>query len=419
MAWGKSILLALALAVLRLQAGLLAGEGTGQIDCGALPYPPLRGEQSLTSLRKNAVVGIGGEIAVDYSYRDSDAAYTAPNAKTFPMDSNVGDLALHHANIRIRADVHPNVSAFMKLDLQPGADRPDGDILEEAMLVMSAVGGTGLGFFGGRGRAPYGQDITLGMLQSYHHNANEWTSSEGPVFITDSPEKDNRPPMRPGQIDRVVMAGASYSWQGRWKVEAAAFQPWFEEYDDRLAGREDWKNPAGIGAAGRIWWRPFEELTVQLSVVAARSGDMARIHLRRDIDAGSGARGAETAYAFSAGFDWRRGAWRVFGEYQRGMDWNFTKGYDTDTLQLGAAVEVLERWRVGAMAEGLRIDDGAGAERVKQDYFKLALNVRHAFDNGFFVLAEYGREWMRRERGGDIEQRRRGNFAGVRMGFSF
>lgn len=410
MSWGKSILLALLLAAFCPQTptGLPAGEAS-----------------SIISLRKNATVSVGGEIAVDYSYRDSETTSASPAA--FPRTANVADLAVRNATLRIQADMHPNVSAFMKLDFRSGedSDRPSDEILEEAMLVMSSVRGTGFGFFGGRGRAPYGQDITLGMVQSYHHNANEWDSSEGFIFLTDPPGKpgNDLPLMRPGQVDRVVMAGASYSWQERWKIEAAAFQPWFEEYDDRLIDRIGSDNAADsagdIGAAGRVWWRPSPDLTVQFSAMAMRSGDMARIRLRTDVDAAGGARGTGTAYAFSAGFDWRRGAWRVFGEYQRGADWNFTKGYDTDTWQLGAAVDVRENWRVGAMAEGLRIDDGSGKERLKHDFYKLALNVRYAFDSGAFVLVEFGQEWMRRERGGELEERRKGKFAGARMGFSF
>ena len=418
------------MAVMCHQAGLLAGEGTGQIDCGQPPRTTLWGEPGVTSLRKNAVVGIGGEVSVDYTLRKSKSSSIAPDASTIPLDASVSDMALKHATLRIRADVHPSVSAFIKLDFGSHDDRHDEDIVEEAMLVMSAVGGTGLGFFAGRGRAPYGQDIALGMVQSYHHNANQWDSSEGLIFINDPPleKKDpadpdqtprEQPPMRPGQFDRVFMAGASYTWHDRWKIELAAFQPNMQEYEDRLSRVDGNRNPANIGAAGRIWWRPFEDLVLQFSAMATRSNDMARIRLRTDIDLGAGARGADTAYAVSAGFDWRRGPWRVFGEYQHGWDWNFTKGYDTDTWQVGAARDLTDNLRVGAMVEGLHIDDGARAVRVKHDYYKLALNVRYTFDNGVFLLAEYGHEWMRRERGGSLDERRRGDFIGVRMGMSF
>ncbi len=430
MSWGKSILLALAWAIVCQQAGLLAGEGTGHIEYARGLSPQSGGAASVTSLRNNATVSIGGEIALDYSYRNSATSAIAPNATTIPTDASVAALALTQATLRVEADVHPNVNAFFKLDFGSYASRHDNEILEEAMLVMSAVGGSGLGFFAGKGRAPYGQDITLGMLQSYHHNANQIDSGEGMLFITDPPAEKRDPAgsdptpkqaphMRPGQFDRVMLAGASYSWQDRWKVEVAAFQPGVGEYRERLVVDDDRGRDSGIGASARVWWRPFEDVTLQLSAMAARSPDMARIQLRRDLDLGVDTEGTATAYAVSAGFDWRRGPWRVFGEYQHGWDWNFTKGYDTDTWQAGASREFAGDWRVGAMVEGLHIDDAGAAAPVKHDYCKLALNVRYTFASGFFILAEYGKEWLRRERAGSLDERRHGDFFGVRIGLAF
>lgn len=414
---GKSILLAVVLAIVA-QTGLPAGESYHATGMG----------ESVVSLRKNAVVRIGGEVTTDYSYRSSRSTSTA--ASSVPSEARIGDLGVRNANLRIQADVHPHVSAFFKIDLSADGERhrDRDEILEEALLVMSAVGGTGLGFFAGKGRVPYGQDVTLGMLQSYHHMANQFDSGEGMIFISDPPEElrnanpDDYPPtgpMRPGQVDRVFLAGASYEWQDRWKIEVAAFQPGEFEFRERLADSRTNKKPGRTGAAARIWWRPFEDLTVQLSVMALRSNAMARVQNRSDIPQNAGVRGAKTAYAFSAGFDWTRGPWRIFGEYQRGVDWNFTKGYDTDTWQLGAGRDFGEGWRAGLMVEGLHIDNAAPREAIRQDFYKLALNIRYAFSSGMFIVAEYGHEWQRRKRGGELTDRRQGDFIGLRFGFAF
>lgn len=415
---GKSILLALVLAIVN-QAGLSAGESHDPIMIG----------DGVVSLRKNAVVTIGGEVATDYSYRSARTTSTRADAPD-PTQAHIGDLSVRYANLRIQADVHPHVSAFFKVDLSANGDRYAGrdEILEEALVVMSAVGGTGLGFFAGKGRVPYGQDVTLGMLQSYHHSANQWDSSEGLIFLSDPPDerqatgRETYPPaapMRPGQVDRVFLAGASYVWQDRWKVEAAAFQPSDFEFRERLTDTERHKGPGRIGAAARVWWRPFEDLTLQFSAMAMRSHAMARTQNRTDILQDAGVRGAGTAYAFSAGFDWVRGPWRFFGEYQKGVDWNFTKGYDTDTWQLGLGREFGDGWRAGVMAEGLHIDNAAPREAIRQDFYKLALNIRYTFTSGMFVIAEYGHEWQRRKQGGGLTERRQGDFIGFRFGFAF
>lgn len=427
MSWGKSIRLAWVMAII-CQAGLLAGEGRGHVDCPGDCGESHRGDVSLISLRKNAAVSIGGEFATDYTHQKSKTSSILPTSTTPPVDSRVSDLTLRRTNLRLKADVHPNISAFIKLDLSSGNDEYDDEIIEEAMLVMSAVGGTGLGFFAGKGRAPYGQDVAMGMLQSYHHATNRYTSSEGPIFINEPPFKDPdpaappappeaNPVMRPGQIDRVLTVGASYEWEDRWKVELAAFQPGADAYRDRFKSTGGSGNSADIGAAARVWWRPFDDLVLQFSAVAARSSDMARVRLRNDLRLG--ARGTGTAYAVSAGFDWKRGPWQVFGEYQHGWDWNFTRGYDTDTWQVGVARGFGDNWRVAAVAEGLHIDDGGAAEAVRHDYCKLSLNVRYAFASGFFILAEYGHEWARRKQSETLAEKRRGDFFGIRVGMSF
>lgn len=415
MSWGKRILLAMGMAAL-LQTCSPAGEQVAHSDASAA---------GITSLRKNATVSLGGEMRVDYSYRHAKTSVYSAASASRPGETDTGDLALRNANLRLQADVRPNVRALFKLDFSSeGLSRHD-DILEEALLVMHAIGGSGLEVFAGKGRAPYGQDITLGMLQSYHHTANALDTSEGRIYAIDPPDAAPDPanphkypptaPMRPGQIDRAVLAGIAYEWDDRWRMELAAFKPGCSDYEDRLTGARG-DSASDIGVAGRLWWRPMEDLVVQVSGMMNRSRDMARVHQRRDI--ANGVKGTSDAYAVSAGLDWTRGAWRVFGEYQHGWNWNFTKGYATDTWQIGAAREIGDGWRVAGMVEGLHIRDG-GDEPVRDDFYKFALNVRYTFSSGLFVLGEYGREWHRREQNGARSERRRGNFFGVRMGFSF
>lgn len=417
MAWGKTILFVVGM-TFALPAWLPAQEKPP--EC-VVSYAP----DGVTSLRKNAVVSIGGEVRVDYAYQKSETSAQSTQARSSepPIDARGGDLSLRNTNLRIHADVHPNIQARMKLDFssRDGHDDPDR-VLEEALVVMQSVAGSGLSFFAGKGRAPYGQDITLGMIQSYNHVVNSADSSEGPILLnvpvrgTGSAAAKDLPPMRPGQFDRVFLAGAAYERDSTWRVEAAAFQPNDAAYEDRLAGWSDSDTGSDIGAAARIWWRPIEELTLQASGIVARSADMGRTGQRTDLD--PGARGTKTAYSLSLGFDWIRGPWRVFGEYQRAWDWNFTKGYDVDVWQLGAARELGSGWRIGGMVETMGIDSESSA-KVEDRYWKAAANVKYTFNSGFFVLAEYGHEWFRREKAGSMWEKRRGDFFGVRCGFSF
>lgn len=422
-------------------AGRLSGGESGVLDCGyddsRFVRPDVRGAvlpahdmpEGMVSIRKNAVVSIGGEIRVDYSYRNARATPKGDNAAN-PSKAKLADLSVRNANLRIAADVHPNVRAFFKLNLQGDAGhfRDREEMLEEALLVMGAIGGTGLELFAGKGRAPYGQDVTLGMLQSYHHTANRVDSPEGRVFIIDPPADHYPdpsgpdagkalPPMRPGQFDRAFLAGAAYEWDDRWRVEAAMFQPNRDEYRPRLDDgfrRND--SVSDLGFAGRVWWSPVEDLSIELSGMAAHASEMGKKAGRYDLS--PGAKATDNAYAVSLGFDWRPGPWRVFGEYQHAWDWNFSENYDVDIWQIGLGRELAANWRVGGMAEGMRIRGKDGGKTV-DEFYKLALNIRYVFTSGVFVMAEYGHEWFRRESSGSLADKRRGDFFGMRVGLTF
>lgn len=402
------------MAFFMLFAGLAQGEESGAVY-----------HDNLVSLRKNAVVTIGGELLVDLQHRRANTSMADPGRKLRATDHTV-----RTARMRIAADVHPNVGAMFKINFNPDSEPcRSREILEEAYVVLKSVGGTGLDFFTGMGRAPYGQDVTLGMIQSYHHSANLSDSPEGNIFIVEPPEDARAAagapgegrvlaPMRPGQFERSIMTGVSYQWDDRWKVEIAMFRPDYANYRPRLSNR-DGDNRGGfdsdVALAGRLWFMPFEDLVLEASGMWLRSKAMGNTNLRTDLPVH--AKGKKDAYSLSFGFDWRRAPWMVFGEYQHGWDWNFSEGYDTDTWQLGMARN-FGPWRLGAMGEALRISDKQGRKTV-DNYYKLSLNIRYEFSSALFILAEYGHEWFRRDYGGSLAEKRRGDFFGVRLGFSF
>lgn len=405
--WGLYAVLAVAWA----QAMVVAGEPG---------YAASDSANSLVSLRRNAIVRIGGTVRTDYTYRSANA-----NADASGGDAHEGDLSVRGATLRLDATVHPHVKAMFAIDLSGESDPGyDDDIVSEAMMVMDAVIVPGLEFFAGKGRAPYGQDITLGLTQSYAHAANRTDSPEGRVFIV-LPPVDAREngradgkalaPMRPGQFDRTFQAGMAYQWDDRWRVEIAAFQPDSAVYAARLRDGRSMAKGSDIGFAGRAWLRPIEDVTLQFSAMAVHSTRMRdkanRVDVRPDATMRS------NAYSLSAGFDWRRDAWRVFGEGQYAWDWNFTDDYTAITGQAGILRE-FDSWRAGVVGEHLRIDDGAGSKRIDK-YYALRLSIGYEFYNGAFIIGEYGHEWFSRTAGGRVAEKRSGSLYGVRVGFDF
>lgn len=368
------------------------------------------------SIRKNAHVSIGGEIMTDIVYRKDKHAGT---------DNRI---ELRRSNLRIDADILPTVTARFKLDFSERENDCDPEILAEAMLVMDSLCGTGLELFAGKGRAPYGQDVTLGIIQSYHHTADRVDGDNGRVFITDPPRAGfvnsrfgpgavSPAPPRPGQLDRVLMAGLAYEWDDRVRIEAAVFDSGELYRQWRRNGYYgDDEKMNDLGFAGRLWWRPMEDLSMEVSAAFLHSSEMGRREYRADLSPSS--RPAGHAWSVSAGFDWRPGPWRVFGEFQKAWDWGFLKDYRATIAQLGAAREFASRWRIGAMGEYMRLSDPL-AGGIKDDYYKLALNIKYTISDGFFILAEYGYEKLRRERHGLLDGKNHGDFIGVRIGFMF
>ncbi len=331
-------------------AGLVHSLGAAWMPLGKTRLPAVRllglclaafgasvqAEGSLVSLRRNAKILIGGEIMTDIVYRDDHDHGVAKSIEQ------------SRTNLRLIADVHPNIRAFFKLDFS-NRDRfaRDQQILDEAMLVASTLGGTGFGLFAGKGTAPYGQDITLGIIQSYHHSANRADTAEGNIYIiepsgdgfVDPAHKDAllvAPPLRPGQVDRAIMAGVSYEWDERWRFEAAVFNPDGAAERLRLMHESNTQyRQNDLSYAARMWWRPIEDLTIEASALAMHSSELGDAAKRLDLT--DQARVRKNAWALSLGFDWRLYDWRVFGEFQQAWNWAFVQDYDVTIGQLGLA----------------------------------------------------------------------------------
>lgn len=360
----------------RLQAETAAMREQQRASAGGEP-------QALKSAGGNATVRIGGEMNTDYIVN-----WRTRTRQTLTDTS----WNIHSSNLRFTIDLSPELQARIKLDLSEKQPYMQDQILEEAQIVWKNISGGPFSVIFGKGEVPYGQDRTLGIIQSYHHTEGSY-SPEGPTILNGPQEgaafNDAQlaagPVYHPGEIDRVVMAGVSFDWEDIIKAEFAVFQP------------NDWSNPAlGNGTpvdgdlgvesfAGRVWWRtPVEGLVAQVSGV--------RQHIRARGDNGRyGSDAVEDEYAASAGLDWNLTGipLELFAEYERGWNWNYTSGYNTDTASIGGLYGLTDRLRVGAMTEWLRIDDRG----TDHNYNKYVLHADYTFRSGLYMMAEYGLEF--------------------------
>lgn len=340
-------------------------------------------ERSVSRLRSangKATVRIGGEINTDYSASWKDNPQN-------PWTAQAG-WQLHNTNLRFTIDLSSNIQARIKLDFSESQYYMQNQILEEALVMWKNICGGPFGVIFGKGEAPYGQDRTLGIIQSYNHTDGSY-SPEGQIILNGASfgqrfnaAGSTTPVWHPGEIDRVIMAGVSLDWDDIIKAEFAFFQPW--DYEPQAGDSVNGISAIGDSGfesfAGRVWWNtPIEGLVAEVSGV--------RKHMRRR---GSVVGGTEDCYAVSAGFDWILPDMplEIFAEYQHSWDWNFTEGYDTDTVSVGALYNITDKIRIGAMVEWLNIENNSSTT----NYFKTVLHSKYDFKNGIYMMAEYGNE---------------------------
>lgn len=362
--------------------------------------------ERLLSLHKKASLRMGGEVAIDTIYRRRDDA-TSDHDR---VDSVVW--GSHGTNLRFQWDATENAYLAMKISLDDLSDGShEDDLLEEIKFVWSNIARSNWGLVFGKGEVPYGQDKTIGILQSYHHN-DAVETREGPGWILAGTEKGPVDPgnphanvgaiHHPGEVDRVYLLGIDYTWKERLKFEVAVFQNRDSPGNALRGMHEDRSDDEGQSLAMRIWWKtPLEGLTTQVSAL--------RLHCDSRGDREVFPHGVSDCWALSVGFDWRLyERYEVFGEYQRGFDWAYTDNWRTDTFQFGGFYHLSSQIRLGGMAEWLEID----APGLHDDYLRLIGNIRYAFPSGIFCLLESGYEWFD---GGS----RDGFLLAFRMGWSF
>lgn len=339
----------------------------------------------LRSTNKTATIRIGGEINVDYQSILRDRGdHRHPDDLT-----NNSSWALRSTNLRFTVDFADGVQARIKLDLSENQYYLQQQILEEAQIIWRNICGSPFGIIFGKGEVPYGQDRTLGIIQSYHHNDGSY-SAEGvsvingplPGMLFNDVGAGAAPVWHPGEIDRALMAGVTFDWQDCVRVEVAVFQPhdYYGE-QDQFSGNSGFEN-----IAARIWWdTPIEGLVAELSGV--------RKFQRFRGDHGQfGEYAREDQYAFSAGFDWHlpEKSLELFGEYQMGINWNFTTGYNTHIVSLGGLYDVTTKLKFGLMSEWMRID----ARGEMYDYNKFVVHSKYTFSNQMYLIGEYGLETL-------------------------
>ncbi len=422
------------------------------------------GEASnLQSMKGKGTITVGGDVAIDIMFRSRDDWTSDHDA----IDST--EFHTNSANLRFKIASSPTSYLYIKLDLDDfwndeGQDQwPDqDDLLEECKFVWKNIRGSNFSLIFGKGEAPYGQDKTIGIIQSYNHDHSSFRghnvySSEGPVFLvaaegvedqfelgTSDTQVQNPHIFRgntahPGEVDNVFLMQVNYTWKNIVQAQLAIFQNndfkgvtgvslanpatfqahWFpdgvlQNLPMTRAMHEDRPDDNLLfqSIAGRIWFLPNEELTLELSFINMHSDS----HGDHDLYT----RGESDQEAISFGFDYKlkHKPIELFGEYQHGFNWNYTKQYYTDSYQLGLIWGLTSNIDMGMMGEYLRIHHEMDNNN-KEAYTKFVINGKYKFETGIEAILEYGYEYYNGEVAGGGDDDRTAHVLAFRTAWSF
>lgn len=387
---------------------------------------------SLSSMNKGVgAITIGGDVNVDliYTHRDDVTSdHDAVDSTQFHTNS---------ANLRFKVAASKDSFLYIKLDLDDAwyDDRLDGDsdqddLLEECQYVFKNIKGSPFDFIFGKGEVPYGQDKTLGVIQSYNHNHSSFFgdnayTSEGPEFILNGAEEGsdaNNPHLcvgdtaHPGEVDNVFLAQVNYTWRELLRFQFAVFQN--ADYNGNTyltRGMYEDKSDDDMlfrSVAARVWFAPTETLTLELSLINMHSDN------RNDTDI-YGDYTTPDQQAISFGFDYKSKSVpvEVFGEYQHGFNWGYTENYWTDSAQLGMIWGMTGSLDLGIMYEwlGINNENTIGG----QDYQKFVVSGQYELKAGMKLILEYGYEYFNADLGGGGDDDRDGHLIAFRTSWSF
>jgi hypothetical protein len=362
----------------------------------------MSGPESLTSMRGNAQIQIGGRLNVDLvlAERDSDGngsvtttMFRIPNDDFHTSDSTL-DFKIHTSNAKHYA--------FISLDLgewDENANRTGSNtnqLIDQAYFAFEDVYCSNLDVIFGKSDTHYGLDKYVGILPGIQ---------DGGLYVAD------------GSWDGSTTA-SNHSGVG---LPTGAT----EVYMIGLAYDFDW---------GTIYWDLFQDSTSHngdhseddmffdnwnLSAEFNPSENLmikAGFQLLHDEDALGGAQ-EDDQKSISLAFDYTNCDWNIWAEYQHGWDVGYINGADYDGISVGVMYTFSDAWAGYALGEYGKLDNQAGSNS-DEDYTQFQIGAIRTLDSGITMTWEYTHQDIDTRTGGNTRNSDSDTF-GVRVGYEF
>ena len=431
----------------------------------------------ITSLRKNAVVTLGGTVNTRYFYRQGKIKADAgmfPDAANGPTldgdtangqmrkiaDSKHGDLRIADAKLDVKIDVNENFDAFLKLDFQDGYGRRDvSGIAQNYWIRWKNVCNTGFGLLVGRDDLKFGGVQPYGILDS-------WNKDQGGSYndVLESPMAYaaglNFDPDE-GAINTgegMFTSGSALPTHTVWSFSRTTqITPYWENCDGSLKAevsfiqsvdtmngmtssrvhsrgtpgaesmRKSRSQNYGVGSmTGRITWKPIEGLKLVASVMNLKnSGQTYRYNYPRGFGAGK-ADDYETAsnnFATNIGFEYRPcffNRMNVWATWTHGWNAGWVEDMDDDSVNAGVAFDLTDQLTFFVQGDYLRVKNDNATTFHKATGWSAYTGLQYRLPYGVNMEAGWRHDRIDyKTRGGQKHEKFTGDTIYAHLGFDF
>lgn len=368
---------------------------------------------SVLSIRKNAIVKIGGQLNTRYYYGNGEIKSNVGGDMVKTKSLNWADFRISDAKINFAVQVNDYFDAFFQVNMGdgprmggsnstgPGGSSTGISTAQRAWVRWKNVCNTGFGLLVGRGDLVFGAGNQGGMVLTGWAGGNDMFLNGWASAIGETGGWSGATAHQGWDVSRTTQVTPYWEGMGgKLKIEASVFQAqdfydggrW--NSDGSANGGWGWNSVNnGLGSvSGRITAKPIEGLTLVASAINRKASDaylLSNLVANRtygDL--------ASNNTAVNFGITWTPCFFPrldVFGQYIHGWNEGWFKDLSSDTVNFGFGIRLTEQLKFVAQADYIRLKRGTDAAFTAQDgYMSGAKTTGWAFYPALRYTLPYG-----------------------------
>lgn len=425
----------------------------------------------ITSLRKNAVVTLGGTLNTRYFYR-SGSLKTAlvadtPNTVFYTgmrkvNQADAGDFRVADAKLEAKIDVNDHFDAYLKLDFTDTDEYRNevSGIAQNYWIRWKNISNTGFGVLVGRDSFKFGQAPTVGVLDSWTGDAqgaagDAFGGFDG--FFTDIGNGNGSVyGLGDGTGEGMFVRGGIVPTHSQWDYSRTTqINPYWENCDgsfkaelsfiqavDTRTGLQDrsamWDGSKmryksvnyGLGSmSGRITWKPIEGLKLTASAYnlyqknrdrGATWGTSPNAHnwgATPDYDSSKNDTAVQVGFEYTPCFFDKMTVWAT---WQHGWNSGWVKDLDSDVVNAGINFNITDQAYIFAQGDFIYVKNDNGFTWHKAKGWGAYAGVGYTLPYGVNFEAGYRHDWIDyKDRAGYKHTKYKADTVYAHLGFNF